>query len=578
MALDYGKMEFAVSFKPITAFPLDSRSYYESLAAAEAAAASAVEAGSDQGTVYFGQTFVVVENGVAQMLQVQPDGTLSEIGGKIEIDEKQFAIDEESGKLSLFGFADAVAGAQLVVEEVELEGEKVKQLKWVKPDTTTVDGLATAVEGLEAAQKTLSDKIDEIEEYLGDENTGFVKDINDAIDSINESIELKANADDVYTKDEANDLISDVNDAIALKADADNVYTIKQADDAIAAAVAGADHLKRKIMGSVEEIEAYAADHADATQYIFMVSNGLQADDNRYYEYMVFEIAGEEGADPTRVVERVGNWAVDLSGYATTGALENLTQTVADNKSAIEQSLANEIARAEAAEKVLGERIDAIDFVDDEELAEALAPYAKTADVNTTLADYAKSEDVTNALSEKADKATTLEGYGITNAYTKAEADKAIADKVAAVTGGESAAAVKLLLEAEVTRSTEKDTAHDNAINTITEKLNGITSGAQVNVIDSVEETEFSIDAVKKLSLLAVPAAKITGLAEHEAIVALSNSIAQNAQNITANTTSITSLSESLNNYVLNTTYSNKMTEIDADLAALKDAITWKEV
>ena len=40
MALDYGKMEFAVSFKPITAFPLDSRSYYESLAAAEAAAAA----------------------------------------------------------------------------------------------------------------------------------------------------------------------------------------------------------------------------------------------------------------------------------------------------------------------------------------------------------------------------------------------------------------------------------------------------------------------------------------------------------------------------------------------------------
>ena len=576
MALDYGKMEFAVSFKPITAFPLDSRSYYESLAAAEAAAASAVEAGSDQGTVYFGQTFVVVENGVAQMLQVQPDGTLSEIGGKIEIDEKQFAIDEESGKLSLFGFADAVAGAQLVVEEVELEGEKVKQLKWVKPDTTTVDGLATAVEGLEAAQKTLSDKIDEIEEYLGDENTGFVKDINDAIDSINESIELKANADDVHTKDEVNDLISDVNDAIALKADADNVYTIKQADDAIAAAVAGADHLKRKIMGSVEEIEAYAAENADATQYIFMVSNGLQADDNRYYEYMVFEVEVEDAIE--RKVERVGNWAVDLSGYATTGALEALSQTVTDNKSAIEQSLNNEKVRAEAAEKALGERIDAIDFIDSDELNTALAPYAKTADVTTALEPYAKTEDVNKALDEKADAATTLAGYGITDAYTKVEADKAIADKVAAVTGGESAAAVKLLLEAEVSRSTGKDDEHDNAINTITEKLNGITPGAQVNVIDSVEETEFSIDAVKKLSLLAVPAAKITGLAEHEAIVALSNSIAQNAQNITTNANSITSLSESLNNYVLNTTYSSKMTEIDADLAALKDAITWKEV
>lgn len=162
--------------------------------------------------------------------------------------------------------------------------------------------------------------------------------------------------------------------------------------------------------------------------------------------------------------------------------------------------------------------------------------------------------------------------------YTIEQADKAIADAVATVTGGESAAAVKLLLDAEVTRSTSKDDEHDIAINTITEKLNSIASGAQVNVIDSVEETEFSIDAVKKLSLLAVPAAKITGLTEHETIVTLSNSIVQNAQNIAANTNSITSLSDNLNNYVLNTVYSTKMTEIDADLAVLKDAVTWKEV
>ena len=59
MALDYGKMEFAVSFKPITAFPLDSRSYYESLTDAQDAAATAVEAGSDQGTLYYGQTLCV---------------------------------------------------------------------------------------------------------------------------------------------------------------------------------------------------------------------------------------------------------------------------------------------------------------------------------------------------------------------------------------------------------------------------------------------------------------------------------------------------------------------------------------
>jgi hypothetical protein len=63
-----------------------------------------------------------------------------------------------------------------------------------------------------------------------------------------------------------------------------------------------------------------------------------------------------------------------------------------------------ETDRAEAAEKALGERIDAIDFVDADELAGALEPYAKTADVNKTLEDYAKTADVNTELAKKADK------------------------------------------------------------------------------------------------------------------------------------------------------------------------------
>ena len=47
----------------------------------------------------------------------------------------------------------------------------------------------------------------------------------------------------------------------------------------------------------------------------------------------------------------------------------------------LHKAIADEIARAEAAENALGERIDAIDFVDTDELTEALEPYAKSADV-----------------------------------------------------------------------------------------------------------------------------------------------------------------------------------------------------
>ena len=35
MALDFGKLNFSVSFNPTSAFPLDARSYFESYESAE---------------------------------------------------------------------------------------------------------------------------------------------------------------------------------------------------------------------------------------------------------------------------------------------------------------------------------------------------------------------------------------------------------------------------------------------------------------------------------------------------------------------------------------------------------------
>ncbi len=63
-------------------------------------------------------------------------------------------------------------------------------------------------------------------------------------------------------------------------------------------------------------------------------------------------------------------------------------------------ALDNEIARAEAAEKALGERIDAIDYVDADELAKELEPYAKSADFDA----YSTTEEMNTELAKKADK------------------------------------------------------------------------------------------------------------------------------------------------------------------------------
>ena len=66
--------------------------------------------------------------------------------------------------------------------------------------------------------------------------------------------------------------------------------------------MAAADHLQRKKVGSLEEIDP-AAPGAD--KFIYMVPKASSKNGDKYDEYMVLDGA----------VEPVGDWKVDLSGY-----------------------------------------------------------------------------------------------------------------------------------------------------------------------------------------------------------------------------------------------------------------------
>ena len=87
----------------------------------------------------------------------------------------------------------------------------------------------------------------------------------------------------------------------------------------------------------------------------------------------------------------------------------------------LHKAIADEIARAEAAEKALGERIDGIDFVDGDELTTALEPYAKSADV------VAKTDYATDKKALEDSIATKVD------AETYATDKKAIDDEAAAI-------------------------------------------------------------------------------------------------------------------------------------------------
>ena len=289
MALDFGKINRSAAFNPTTAFPLDARCYFESYDLAVAAAASAKPAGDTTTTYYHGLTLVVVENNIATLYVIQPDGTLAETGGKIEINTKAFEFVEIEGEqvLNLKGFSSAVAGAQAVIGA---NGE----LTWVKPDTTTVEGLQTLVSTLE-------------------------KDVENLTAEIGEPAQGEAVATGLYAK-------------LAEKADASTVYTRTQTDSAIAAAVTAADHLKRKIVTSIDEIDVTKE---DADQYIYMVPAVTAEEKDSYDEYMVIN----------KVIEKVGNWDIDLTDYVTESELSTELAKKVDVQAGFSLLADTEIAR-----------------------------------------------------------------------------------------------------------------------------------------------------------------------------------------------------------------------------------------
>ena len=425
MALNFSKMNFSVSFNPTSAFPLDARSYFESYDLALKAAAKAVEAGSTEGTLYFGQTIAVVENGIAQLYIIQPDKTLSEVGSKITVDENVFDLDDE-GKLNLLGFADATAGAQL------LKGADGK-LSWVKPDNTTVEGLQLIVAGLKEDIKELQDALNPVDEEGNPVEGGLVSEVDDLKESVGEEATydeegnqltpatgIYKDIEDIEDKignkaehDEEGSLIEAATGLYAeldKKADKDSVYTIEQTDKKIADAVAAVDHLKRVIVNELPEIE-----EADANT-IYMKPSGLLEDDNKYYEWILIN----------GVFEKVGSWEVDLDNYALKSEVSNLADTVADNKEAAEKAIADEQARAEKAEKANTDAITA-----EKERAE--------------LAEQGLADDLAEMDAAKANKSDV---YTKDEVYTKGEADQAIADKISEVNGGESAGEVLAQLNA----------------------------------------------------------------------------------------------------------------------------------
>ena len=169
-----------------------------------------------------------------------------------------------------------------------------------------------------------------------------------------------------------------------------------------------------------------------------------------------------------------------LAAKASTKALTEGLATKADASHTHAQSEVTGLTDALALLAAKTEVTSAIDALRQEMLGDTpVEAYNTFTELAAYIAEHKDAADaLTAAVGNKADKATTLTGYGITDAYTKTEVDTKISDAISSATGGESAASVKAALETYKTNNDARVDAleantHSHANKTV---IDGITA------------------------------------------------------------------------------------------------------
>ena len=465
MAMEFGKLNFAVGFNRTSAFPLDANSYFESYAAAAAAVKGAAEVGSSDSAYYLGQLIIINDKtedankgiGLYQITGVAGAATLTPFGKATTADELgqqvsalQSQVTEINGKLIL---ADAAhdgfisksdftklqgiaAGAQAnVIESVKVNGQALTPVN--KAVNIDLSPYATSA----AVQAGYVAKV----EGKGLSTNDYDATAKGIVDGITAKVEaVDAKFDNYYNKQQ-------VEDKIAGKKTA---YVFTNKNDPLF-------------------VQAYGKKGS------FVVGDNIYFTDKKVSDMWVSAVLetagtfeGKEGA--AACYYTFANLEVehpDLSGYATL----------------------NELTREINAEK--RSRIDADNALDDKVALKADATALNAAEKRIAVIekDYLKAADKTDlesAIALKADNSAL---------QTTNLAVEALKDKVGTAGEGQTGT----LFELVAGEATARKAADDGLAARIT-----TLEGAKVKV----DDTTIQRDSNDVISVKAVPQEKVTGL------------------------------------------------------------------
>lgn len=399
--------DVGVSIKRGNPLPLDADSVFDTLENAQAYAAGVLS--------YPGQVLAVVAEDETTIYYLDNDCQLVEVGGKVAVDGKSIVIDAETGIVSIKDVDGAQTGAVLTKKA---DGS----VEWVKPDTTTVEGLTQEVEALDG-------RVGALETTVGNEGAGLVKQVNDL------STNLSTN---YYNKEQVDGLVSG---AFHFRGEAEkfengNIYvggeilaTMKPGDVYQVGdkeyAYTGTEWVE---LGFTVDLSNYAT-QSWTTSQIGTAKTELQgyADQAESDAVTAAKAYTDEKVAPLATSESVTSAIdaakVELKGYADQAESDAISTagTQADSKISAKVGDLGEYS-------TVTQYVDAKDTALDNKITSltgrvdglgALAALDEVTESNLNSALKAKIDG-------KADKATTLAGYGITDAYTKAEVDGAI--------------------------------------------------------------------------------------------------------------------------------------------------------
>lgn len=571
------KLDWAFPFQRTGAFPIDRSAVFSSLADAQKyALGDGSDERELGGTSYVGQIISVYEAGEGEDAVATTNAyIITPARGLMKLASTTASGDIASDVANLQGEVTQILGD---VEELEksvaakADATAVEEALALKADAEKVAEIEEAVNAKVGAEEVAAAVAPKADKTYVDEQLGAKADaetVNNAlaekanVEDVNNALAEKANAADVYVKNEvytktevetyvagqvgsAGHLKREIVEALpeVETANVDTIYMVKKTGGLV-----DRDHYEEYMVinGAWEMIGDTFVDLSDYVDNdtlnteigVIEAAIALKADASAL-ETANAEIAKKADAETVNA-----ELAKKADAETVNGALDlkaDKTQVATDIQNAVAP-----LAIKSEVETAFAEKADKSAL---EELAKTVAD--NKSEIDGKLAEKAVKTEVEAALAEKADKATTLEGYGITDAYTKSEVDSAlllkanqqdhnalvdevnkkanatdvfakgetysrqeIADLIADITGGESAADVLAAL------NTYKG-ENDERVGKVEDRVKALEEADDDNIIEIVKVAGTALTVTDKA--VDIPAAT----AEAYGVVKLSNEIGVN--------------------------------------------------